>query len=279
MDWPNEARDQDMMSRGQIDESLGFMLHKNKLSHAYLFCGQGAREQALLLAMAVNCRQATDGEPCKICNCCQRIRDGNFADLVIIEPDNNHIRIEQLKKMQAQANLRSYEGGSKVFIIDEADKMKDEAANSLLKILEEPPEDTIFILCARQVQGILPTIISRCQYHSFGPAADFVLDEDLLTELKPQAEEFFLALPQISLANILIFSQQWHQERQTFVHFLSLILRLLHDNVKYANGPFLPAVALEAALFSERAINLLQKNINQRLLADVFFIRLWSWLQ
>lgn len=279
MDWPSEAQDENMMPQGQLAESLCLMLNKDQLSHAYLFCGQGAQEQALLLAMAINCRQSTDGRPCGICNCCQKIKDGNFVDLAVIEPDNNYIRIEQLKKMQARANLRSYEGGSKIFIIHGADKMKDEAANSLLKILEEPPEDTIFILCAQQVQGILPTIISRCQYHSFGPAADFVLDEKLLAELRPQAEEFFLTLPQSSLAKILLFAQQWHQDRPSFVHFLSLILRLLHSNVKQQNGPFAPAVAVEAALFSERAIDLLQKNINQRLLADVFFIRLWSWLQ
>ncbi|MGI5892627.1 MAG: hypothetical protein ACOX7H_07890 [Bacillota bacterium] len=278
MVWKNDVNKQ-TQPLGKLDSSLLMMLNKGHISHAYLFCGSLAQEQALLLSMVLNCLDPHEGQPCGLCLNCKRIKDANFTDVRIVRPDNNYIRLEQLKRIQAEANLQSYQGGRKIFIIHAADSMKDEAANSLLKILEEPPEDTIFILCADKVQGILPTILSRCQYYNFGLQSDFVIEEALLQELEPQAEEFFYGLCDYPLDKVLIFSQQWHKDRESLIHFLSLLLRLLYGNVKGERGPFKPAIALEAALFCERGIDLLLRNINQRLLADVLFIRLWRWAQ
>lgn len=261
-----------------LAEPLRIAVSKNQVAHAYLFCGEKAFDQAELLAMTLVCLNPLEGQPCGKCANCRKITDGNFADVHIVSPDNNFIRIDRLKKMRAEANLRSYQGGKKVFIIDSADCMKDEAANSLLKILEEPPEDTVFILCAEKTQGILPTILSRCQLHIFGEQVGFFVAEEQINEMMPRAEDFFFNLPKYSLAKLLVFSQCWHKEKESLIIFLSALLRLLYDNLKYEVGPFSRVTALEAALFCERAIDLLMRNINQRLLCDVFFICLWRWV-
>jgi DNA polymerase-3 subunit delta' len=144
---------------------LGHSLKEDNIAHAYLLVGPrhvGKRTLALNLAQALNC---DDPEPpCGQCHSCHRILEGKHADVTSLGLDSQvEIGIDDIRGLQRLANLPPYEGKCKVFIIDEAEYLSTEAANSLLKILEEPPPKVVWLLLAAEERRLLPTIISRCQ--------------------------------------------------------------------------------------------------------------------
>lgn len=149
------------------------MLQKNRIAHAYLFEGMkgtGKKEAALIFAKAIFCEDVRDGyKPCETCISCRRIDHHNNPDLHIIEPDGASIKIEQIRQLQQEFSKKAVESQYKVYIIVAAEKMTVNAANSLLKFLEEPDGQTVAILITEQPQRILPTILSRCQLLSFQP--------------------------------------------------------------------------------------------------------------
>ena len=160
-------------------ELLDNSLKGGRLSHAYLFVGPahvGKMTLALNLAQALNC-EAQD-PPCGECQACRRIGAGKHADVQVIglTYDQNsagrlrtEIGIDQIRELQHVASLPPYEGRKKVFIIDSAEYLNSEAANCLLKTLEEPPAYVLLILLAVNDRVLLPTIISRCQKIELGP--------------------------------------------------------------------------------------------------------------
>lgn len=138
----------------------------NTLSHAYLFVGPdrvGKKYTALNFACAVNCNQNS----CDNCSICTRILNGVHPDVLLIEPEGNFITVGQIRDIKAKASLKPFEAEKKVYIVDDADRMNLIAANAFLKILEEPPENLIFILISSNQDEILPTITSRCQLVRF----------------------------------------------------------------------------------------------------------------
>ena len=139
-------------------------LDEGHLAHAYLFIGPkhvGKMTLALNFAQALNC--SAEDKPCGHCRSCRLIASGNHPDVQIIAKAEKEIGIGQIKELQHQVNLKPYEASYRVFIIDGAEYLSEEGANSLLKTLEEPPPKTVFILLARNESLILPTILSRCQ--------------------------------------------------------------------------------------------------------------------
>lgn len=159
------------------------VLHKH-LAHAYLFSGPegvGKRMAALALAQFINCRQIDSQtmESCGACPSCLKNINADHPDLIRVEPSGNSIKIEQIRQLNAKVALRAYEGAYKVIIIDNAHLMTAEAANSLLKTLEEPAENTVFILVTANVQQLPVTILSRCQQIVFQPLAINAVSEVL----------------------------------------------------------------------------------------------------
>lgn len=160
-------------------------LIEKRLSHAYLFVGPsnvGKMTLAVDLAKAVNCLEVE--KPCGECNQCNRIQNKLHADLHIVEisegNETSHVNIgiNQIRDIQKKANLKPYEGKFRIFIVNEAELLSDEAANSLLKILEEPPEQVIMILLATDDGALLETVISRCQSFELRPISlEIVLRE------------------------------------------------------------------------------------------------------
>ena len=155
-------------------------LREGRLSHAYLLVGPrhvGKMTLAIDLAQAVNCLE--EEVPCGRCNQCRRIADGIHADVHVVGVDSSGARdgrgrvaisIDQVREVQRQASLKPYEGRYRVFIFDGAEHLSEEGANSLLKILEEPPEQVILVMLALDAEGLLPTIVSRCQRLNLRPA-------------------------------------------------------------------------------------------------------------
>jgi DNA polymerase-3 subunit delta' len=150
---------------------LKHSLEMGTTAHAYLFVGPehvGKMTLAIDLARALNCESAE--RPCFECDSCRKITSGNHADVQVIglmqneaDEETKLIGIDQIKNIQHDASLPPFEGKQKVFIIDGAELMSTEAANCLLKTLEEPAEKVTFILLTTNDRRLLPTVISRCQ--------------------------------------------------------------------------------------------------------------------
>ncbi|GIP41380.1 DNA polymerase III subunit delta' [Paenibacillus sp. J31TS4] len=146
-------------------------LRRDKLSHAYIFSGpsgSGRREMAKTLAQAVYCTERKD-DACGQCLECRKVEHGNHPDLIWIGPDGASIKIDQIRELQKGLAYRSTGSRTKIYIAEEADRMTVQAANSLLKFLEEPGTDVMAILITENGHALLPTIRSRAQWIPFVP--------------------------------------------------------------------------------------------------------------
>jgi DNA polymerase-3 subunit delta' len=171
-----------VIGQDKILSLLDYGLKTNAIAHAYLIVGPrhvGKGTLAFNLAQALNC----DGPelPCGQCRSCQRILEGKHADVTPIGLDSKtEIGIDDIRGLQRIANLPPYEGKYKVFIIDDAECLSTEAANSLLKILEEPPQSVVWLLLVAEEERLLPTIISRCQRLELKPVLSEQVQEALV---------------------------------------------------------------------------------------------------
>lgn len=143
----------------------------NKISHAYLFNVSSSKNAFPFIygfIKSILCpKHALDNDGCSDCNICKTIDDGNFPDISIIEPDGQFIKKEQLVNLQKDFTTTSLYNGKKIYIIKYAENLNASSANSILKFLEEPEKDIIAILLTKNVNNVLPTILSRCQVLNF----------------------------------------------------------------------------------------------------------------
>ena len=161
----------------------------------YLFAGPegvGRRQVALAMARALNCRAEDPAErPCEGCAQCRKILGDNHPDVWTVEPTGKAriITVKQIRELQRQVALRRGEGRFRVVIVEDAQSMRVEAANSFLKTLEEPPAGTVLVLLVTQIGAVLPTIQSRCQKIRFAPIPPDVLARHLVEEVKISPDE------------------------------------------------------------------------------------------
>ncbi|MGG4506214.1 DNA polymerase III subunit delta' [Heyndrickxia sporothermodurans] len=167
-------------------KTLKNSLLKNRVAHAYLFEGEsglGKKEVSLLFAKSLFCLEIIDGKnPCEQCSNCRRINSLSHPDVHFLEPDGQSIKKEQIKALQQEFSKSGVESKKKLYTIVHANKMTVNAANSLLKFLEEPNAQTTAILITEQIQQIIPTILSRCQVVSFKPYSFNELQEKLILD-------------------------------------------------------------------------------------------------
>src|SRR3989442_14216114 len=135
----------------KIIERLRSKLREDRFPHGLIFSGPegvGKHTCALMIAKSLNCLKAPSGEFCDQCSSCRKIEAGTHPDVMTIsvEDEATQIKIAQIRQILGMLDLQPLEGRNKVFIIDPADSLNDEAANALLKGLEEPPENTFFLL-------------------------------------------------------------------------------------------------------------------------------------
>ena len=144
------------------------ILEQNQLNHAYLFSGFfGNLEMAQFLAKSLFCTDKVGVLPCEKCRNCKLIEQGEFPDVTLIKPVNQVIKTERIRELVGQFSQAGIESQQQVFIIEQAEKMHPNAANSLLKVIEEPQSEVYIFFLTSDEEKILPTIRSRTQIFHF----------------------------------------------------------------------------------------------------------------
>lgn len=223
-------------------------LRAERLAHALLFVGAsgvGKRPVAEALAQALICTQPQF--PCGECGACLRVEKGQSESLMVVEPEGAFIKIEQSQQVLKFVSLRSL-GRSRVVIVDQAHLLNPHAANALLKVIEEPPEGTYFILVASSLSGVLPTLRSRSQVVRFAS-----LSKAELKQLIPGGEDWVMEAAQGRL---------------------ELALQLLNEE-----KPFLREKSL--VFWSQRLVEKQSREtvvnfMGQNRVEDLFIVRLWQ---
>ena len=197
-------------------EMLQAHLRQGRVASAYLFVGPagvGKQLTAIELAKAINC--ATGGaDACgaEACDSCRRIDRQVHPDIHRMSPEGaaQAIRIETIREVLGRIALRPFMARRQVVLIDGADRLTDEAANALLKMLEEPPSQAMFILLAGQTSACLPTVVSRCHVIRFQRLPDRVIEQRLVTEGQSEAQARSIArLASGSLASAGEIREEW----------------------------------------------------------------------
>ena len=170
----------EILGQEHIVKILRHQIETDTISHAYLFCGTrgtGKTTTARILAKAVNC--LSDGErPCGECPNCKAIKDGTFMDVIEIDAASNN-GVDNIRELRESVKYPPSVGRKKIYIIDEVHMLSTGAFNALLKTLEEPPENVMFILCTTEPQKLPQTILSRCMRLDFKRVPQNVLKENM----------------------------------------------------------------------------------------------------
>lgn len=180
-------RFEDIVGQETITKTLKHAVAEHKTSHAYLFTGPrgtGKTSAAKILSKAVNCPDNVEGEPCEVCDICRQIRAGSLNDVIEIDAASNN-GVEEIRDIREKANYAPTQADYKVYIIDEVHMLSQGAFNALLKTLEEPPKNVIFILATTEPHKIPLTIISRTQRFDFKR----ISDSDIINRMAAILEE------------------------------------------------------------------------------------------
>lgn len=222
-------------------ELLNNQLINNKLSHAYLIDengDDGAWNFILSFVKSIVCKDLNfSDESNEASVLCKKIDDGNYSEVKIISADGMYIKKQQILDLQQSFSLSSIEGRRRIYIIKDVDKMRLEAANSMLKFLEEPDNNIIAILSTNNYNNVLSTIISRCQSINLNKNADLERTSDL--------DEFVLNF--ISIVNdegIYAFLKEkelWtnyiqSKDREKIIELLDIMIDMYYDVLKLKNN-------------------------------------------
>ncbi|SEQ09662.1 DNA polymerase III subunit delta' [Piscibacillus halophilus] len=196
---------------------------RDRIAHAYLFhgpSGTGKHEASLLFAMRYFCenKQIDSAEPCYECISCKRIQSGNHPDLHWIEPDGQSIKKEQIEYLQKEFTYTGLESNQKVYVVRQAEKMTVNAANRLLKFLEEPSQETVAILMTEHIGQMLDTIVSRCQRIQFHSLSDHHLYTRLVDQGLPESTSKLFASMKLNVDQAIEMNgDEWFAEARKIV--------------------------------------------------------------
>ena len=172
----------DVVGQEHITRTLKNQISQGTVGHAYLFCGTrgtGKTTCAKILSRAVNCLNPVNGNPCNECDVCKGILDGSIMDVTEMDAASNN-GVEDIRDIKEDINYVASNSKYTVYIIDEVHMLSTSAFNALLKTLEEPPENVVFILATTEAHKVPQTILSRCQRFDFKR----IRNEDIMVRMK-----------------------------------------------------------------------------------------------
>jgi len=246
------------------------LLQTNRLQHAYLFegkMGTGKKDMAKYVAKGLFCIEQT-GEPCQNCHACNRIETKQHPDVVEVEPDGQSIKIGQIRELKEAFTKSGMESRKKIVIVEDVEKMTNQAANSLLKFLEEPDGDILVILLTTARHRLLPTILSRCQLIHFPQLSKKMqrenleaagLSEDraaLLSQLTADTTEALELAENDTLKELIPVVWKWFsfifkKDGQSFVFVHTDIMPLVKDKKDHMRTLDLLLILLQDILNSQ----------------------------
>ena len=232
-----------MLNDYKDKQSLAYNLFVNDIdnncvTHAYLIDENNysdAYGMVLSFVKAILC----DNNNCSDCTLCKRIDDGNYPELKIIEPDGMYIKKHQIIDLQQVFSRSSVEGSKRIYIIKDCEKMRPEAANSMLKFLEEPEEGIIAILMTNNINNVLSTIISRCKVVKLNNLLDVADNSN--EELDDLAIKFVSNLEERGIDLIIDVKELWFsvigaKDRDKMVLVFDKMIDIYYDMMKVKNG-------------------------------------------
>ena len=182
----------EMVGQKVISTTLRQAVESGKISHAYLFSGPrgtGKTSAAKIFAKAMNCPNQVDGEPCNHCDICRDITNGSLEDVIEIDAASNN-RVDEIREIRDKSTYAPSRATYKVYIIDEVHMLSTGAFNALLKTLEEPTENVVFILATTELHKIPATILSRVQRFEFKSIKQGAIKEHLASILEKEGLTF-----------------------------------------------------------------------------------------
>lgn len=234
-----------ILGHDQQKNILRRALESNRLAHAYLFHGPegvGKRLMALALVRGIFCQEGTG---CGNCIACRKVDHQNHPDLHLLEADGAYIKIEQVRALQKELAFHPLESPQKVCLIDGADKLNPAGGNALLKTLEEPNGNTLFVLLSAHTERILPTIRSRCQSLPFGRIPPRILRSTLEDRLGLSEEEAHL----LSALSDGSFKKALGRDRELFLERRRPLLKSL---TALSSGSILPLFEMAEELSADK---------------------------
>lgn len=202
------------------------MLRRGRLPSALLFSGDdgiGKKLTAGNLAKTVNCAGQPDFDCCDACPSCRKINAETHPDVKVVLPEKDELRVDAIRAIEESLSFKSFEGGQKVIIMDDADFMNVYAANAFLKTLEEPPADSLIILVSSNPDGLPDTIRSRCTNIRFNPLPAEKCSHMLAGRINPANEALVLNLAMGRPGPAL--SRDFAGDRDWFMKLLHSMLR------------------------------------------------------
>lgn len=219
---------QEIVGHDQIKEHFQKAIEAHKVSHAYILTGEagmGRKSLANAFALTLLCEKGKR-EPCMECHACKQVLSGNHPDLIYVHHEKpNSIGVDDIREqINNTIMVRPYSSYYKIYIVDEAEKMTQQAQNALLKTIEEPPSYAIIILLTTNQDAFLPTILSRCVQLKLKPLRDFVVKSYLVEHLQvPEADaDIYAAFARGNLGKAITIasSADFGHLRQEMLHLL-----------------------------------------------------------
>ena len=212
-------------------------INNNHISHAYLIDENNNNESFNIVKAFIKeilCSKLDDNDKKVLC---KRIDDGNYPEIKIIEPDGMLIKKKQILDLQQEFSRSAFEGSKRIYIIRDADKMRSETANSMLKFLEEPDNDIIAILMTNNYNNLLSTIISRCQVIRLNNDNVDVNDSELDLLVINFIKSFeTIGIKAIMKEQELLFNTVPMKDRDKLVNFFDKMIDMYYDIMKINTG-------------------------------------------
>jgi len=246
-----------MVGQEHVTKILKNQIQTGKVSHAYIFSGTrgtGKTTAAKVFARAINCLNPKAGEPCNECEACTSILEGNTTDVVEMDAASNN-SVENIRSIRQEVAYSTTGLKYKVYIIDEAHMLSASAFNALLKTLEEPPANVVFILATTEEHKILPTILSRCirfEFKKIGKA-------EIVSRLEQVLNDMNIGYDKLALERIAILADGGMRDA----------LSILERCINAASGDITESKVEEivgtvpAELIERLVINILEYNVKE----------------